>query len=303
MTRCWTAEDMPDLSGQLVVVTGASSGLGFECSRAFGSKGALVVMAGRSKERTGAAAAAIRNLIPSATLKVSHLDLADLSSVRLFAREITQEHGKLDILVNNAGVMAVAKGSTVDGFETHFGTNHLGHFALTGLLLPSLQQANSARIVTVSSIEHRKAHGVIAPSAQRDYQLRIAYQESKLANVVFAIELARRLAAANSPVISVAAHPGYSATNLSTNVASLLMRIVLGIGNKVIAQSPRQGALPQLYAATASSVAPGDYFGPGGLGQLRGCPTKVRAIGFAYDEYLGRSLWTTSENLAKVQYP
>ena len=298
----WTVDRIPDLTGRTAVVTGANSGLGLVTARELARKGAQVVMGVRSLEKGEAAAAQIHGEVPDARLDVGHLDLADLASVRAFA---AAQAGPLDILVNNAGIMMTPKGTTKDGFETQFGTNHLGHFALTGLLLGALKDAGAARIVTVSSIEHYPGRIRFEDlhSETLGYGPRKAYRQSKAANVLFGLELDRRLSRTGSGVISVLAHPGYSDTNLQTTgptgPAKWAMQF---IGNRVIAQGADQGALPQLYAATAPEVHGADFFGPDGYRALRGHPTRVPPSTYAADPDVAKRLWQVSEEMTGVRY-
>ncbi len=221
--------------------------------------------------------------------------------MRDFAHHFDGE--RVDLLVNNAGVMMTPRRTTSDGFELQLGTNHLGHFALTGLLLDALGRSGSARVVTVSSNEHKGGRIDFDDlQLERSYTPRDSYQRSKLANAVFATELDRRLRAAGSPMISVFAHPGYSATNLQSTGPTGLLKAGLAVANRVFAQSAERGALPQLYAATAPGVEGGDYYGPDGRGELRGFPRKVKAIPDAYDPAIGARLWETSEELTGVRY-
>ena len=254
----------------------------------------------RDSRKAEAAEAEIRRVVPGAELEMRKLDLADLSSVRAFAAGIDG----LDVLVNNAGVMMPPRSLTRDGFELQFGTNHLGHFALTGLLIERLAHGTDPRVVTVSSLEHRPGRidfGDLA--SERGYDPRRAYQRSKFANVVFALELDRRLRAAGSPVKSVLAHPGYSATKLQTTGPTGAMKALLRVGNRVFAQSAERGALPQLHAAAGPGVEGGEFYGPDGFNQLRGKPTLVRPVEQARDRELGRRLWEVSEQLTGVRYP
>jgi NAD(P)-dependent dehydrogenase (short-subunit alcohol dehydrogenase family) len=298
----WTAEQIPDQSGKTAIVTGANSGLGLVTARELARKGAHVIMGVRSTEKGEAAVKEIREAVPDAQLELRRLDLADLASVREFAGEQAQP---LDLLVNNAGIMMTPKGTTKDGFETQFGTNHLGHFALTGLLLDQLKRAGAARVVTVSSIEHYpgKIRFDDLHSERLGYGPRKAYQQTKAANVLFGLELDRRLSATQSDVISVLAHPGYSDTNLQTTgptgPAKWAMQFV---GNRLIAQSADKGALPQLHAATAPDVHGGDFFGPDGYRALRGHPTRVMPSTYASDPEVARRLWEVSEELTGVGY-
>jgi NAD(P)-dependent dehydrogenase (short-subunit alcohol dehydrogenase family) len=288
----WTTKDLPRLDGRTFVITGANSGIGLAAARALGGAGARLVLAVRDVSRGEEAAASI----PGGAA-VRPLDLADLASVRAFA---DAWEGPIDVLINNAGVMAVPEGRTKDGFELQIGTNHLGHFALTNLLLPHVQD----RVVTVSSGAHR------AGSIRLDdlnwergsYHRWRAYGQSKLANLLFAAELQRRLDAARSSVRSLAAHPGYAATNLQSRTENIVQNLVMAIGNRVIAQSEEMGALPTLYAATQD--LPGDgYVGPDGFQEQRGHPKLVGRAGAARDEETARRLWELSEKLTGVAFP
>jgi NAD(P)-dependent dehydrogenase (short-subunit alcohol dehydrogenase family) len=288
----WTAADIPDLVGKEAVVTGANSGLGLQIALELARHGARVVMAVRNTEKGEAAAAQIREAAPEADLELASLDLADLDSVRSFASSRSEP---VDILVNNAGVMAPPRRTTAQGFELQLGTNHLGHFALTGLLLPKLR---AARVVTMSSGAH--LYGRIRfdnLQGERHYQRWLAYGQSKLANLLFAFELARK----DLDLTSAAAHPGYAATNLQLQ-GSRVSKLMWATANRLFAQSDAQGALPALYAATMPDVNGGDYFGPDGTGGMRGYPTRSHASGQARDPELGARLWTVSEELTGVDY-
>ena len=298
----WTAERIPDQTGKTAVVTGANSGLGLETARELARKGARVVMGVRSAEKGEAAAEDIRADVPGAQLEVARLDLADLASVRAFA---AAHQAPLDLLVNNAGIMMTPKGTTADGFETQFGTNHLGHFALTGLLLDALRKAGAARVVTVSSIEHYPGRIRFEDihSERLPYGPRKAYRQSKAANVLFGLELERRLSAGGANVISVLAHPGYSDTNLQTTGPTGPAKWVMQfVGNRLIAQSAEMGALPQLYAATAPDVQGADFIGPDGMRALRGHPTRVIPSRYATDPEIAERLWSLSEEMTGVTY-
>jgi len=304
MAAAWTAADMPDQTGRLAIVTGANSGLGEVTATELARKGARVVLAVRNVGKGEAAAQRIRAAVPGAHVDVRELDLSSLESVRAFAAAITGEAPAIDLLVNNAGIMMTPAQKTADGYELQLGTNHLGHFALTGLLLEALGKASAPRVVTVSSIEHKPGHIHFDDlQLERGYAPRKAYQQSKMANAVFGLELNRRLRAAGSPVLSVLAHPGYSDTNLQstgpTGVAAFAMRI----SNVVFAQKAQRGALPQLHAATAAGVHGGQFFGPGGFQEFRGDVTEVEAVPEAHDEEIGRRLWAVSEELTGVTYP
>ena len=300
----WTADQITDQSGRTAVVTGVNSGLGLITARELARAGATVVGTARSVGKAQEAEVAIRNAVPTARVVVRLLDLADLESVRRFADEVTNDHEDLDLLINNAGVMMPPRTVTPDGIELQFATNHLGHFALTGLLLGHLTSGMDPRVVTVSSLEHRPGRIDFDDlGSQRSYQPRAAYQRSKFANAVFGLELDRRLRAAGSPVKSVLAHPGYSATNLQVSGPTGAMKAALRVGNKLFAQSPERGALPQLYAATADGVQGGEFYGPDGPREARGFPTRVETVSRARDAELGKRLWEVSEELTGVAYP
>ena len=291
MTR-WTAADLPRLEGRTVLVTGANSGIGLVAARELGRAGARVVLAVRDPARGERAAATVPG-----EREVRRLDLADLASVRAFAAEWD---GEIDVLINNAGVMATPERRTADGFELQIGTNHLGPFALTNLLLPRITD----RVVTVSSGAHRMGRIRLDDLnwERGGYQRWRAYGQSKLANLLFTLELQRRLAEAGSPLRAVAAHPGWSATNLQHHTDSRLQDAVLALGNRVIAQSDEMGALPTLYAAT-QDVPGGSYTGPDGWQEQRGHPRLVGRSAAASDEQTARRLWELSEELTAVGFP
>jgi NAD(P)-dependent dehydrogenase (short-subunit alcohol dehydrogenase family) len=290
----WNVTDIPDQTGRTAVVTGANSGLGIATVEALAGAGAHVVLAVRDLKRGEAAAASVRG-----SVEVRRLDLADLSSVREFA---AAWQGGLDLLVNNAGVMNIPEASTKDGFEMQFGTNHLGHFALTNLLLPHITD----RVVTVSSGAHKM------PGSPRihfdnlnltgEYAPITAYSQSKLANLLFTLELQRRLAESGSSVRALAAHPGYAATNLQSHDGSALRRAFMRVGNRFMAQDSRSGALPTLYAAV-QDLPGASYVGPDGLGEMRGAPTLVGRSPAASDPAAARRLWTVSEELTGAAFP
>jgi NAD(P)-dependent dehydrogenase (short-subunit alcohol dehydrogenase family) len=297
----WTAADIPDQRGRVAVVTGANSGLGLVTARELARAGARVVLASRSAQKGRDAAALIGAAVPGADVQPAMLDLADLESVRAFAAAAPD---RLDLLINNAGVMAAPRRLTKDGFESHFATNHLGHFALTGLLLGRLLAAPAPRVVTVSSTMHRG--GTIDfddLQGERKYSRWGAYSQSKLANLMFCFELQRRAAAAGTALLSMAAHPGYAATNLqSAGTDRFYERWFMAIGNRLFAQSAEMGALPTLYAATFPDLPGGTYVGPGGRSEQRGYPKVVTAAGKAYDEQAWVRLWELSETLTGVRY-
>ncbi|KAF9138311.1 hypothetical protein BGX30_009295 [Mortierella sp. GBA39] len=296
MTTPWTEDHMPDQTGRVAIVTGSNSGIGWEAARVLATKGATVIMACRSIANANTAADQIKALKPLGKVVVMKLDLGDLESVHAFAAAFRQHYDRLDLLINNAGVAKPPYGKTAQGFEQQFGINHLGHFALTGLMLDMLDATPGARIVTVSSLSHRS--GVIRfddLNWERNYHPARAYAQSKLANLLFTYELQRRLVAAGHSTLAVASHPGWSATNALRH--SSMMRSL----NPFFAQSPKMGVLPTLYAATAPGVRGGDYYGPTSL-ELRGYPKKVVSSASSHDEAVARRLWTVSEELTQVKY-
>jgi len=292
----WTANDIPDLSGKTAVVTGANSGLGYETALELARHGAHVVMACRDEGRGTEALQRLRADAPNASAELSLLDLADLASVRKFAESYAGERPSLDILVDNAGVMAVdQRRETADGFEMQFGTNHLGHFALTGLLLPQLQANAGSRVVSVTSFGHKVGRMNFDDLQwERSYRKWLAYGRSKLANLLFIFELDRRARAAGSSIVATVAHPGYANTNLQADTSFQW--------SNFMAQSAADGALPQLYAATAPDVQGGEFFGPGGFMEQRGAPKRVKAAKKWYDTDNARRLWEVSEQLTGVTY-
>src|SRR3954465_8846509 len=308
----WSARDIASQSGRLAVVTGANSGLGLVTARELARAGARVVMGCRDTQRGEASRSEVLVQVPGAEVEVRRLDLASLASVREFADRLHADVPALDLLVNNAGVMAIPRQLTADGFEQQLGTNHLGHFALTGLLLPSILgregiRNEGSRVVTVSSSAHKPGRVDFDDlMAERSYRKWSAYYQSKLANLLFAYELQRRLEAAGLTTISVAAHPGYSATNLQQvgprMEGSRIGGVLMSLGNRVIAQSDEMGALPQLYAATAPDVRGGDYFGPDGIAESRGHPKRVESTKASKDTDVARRLWDLSEQLTGVRY-
>ena len=303
----WTAADLPNLSGKTIIVTGGNSGIGFEAAREFAHKGAQVVLACRNMEKAQAAAVRIAEAYPRAAVTAMELDLADLKSVRNFANAFHAQHRTLHVLCNNAGVMALPYRRTVDGFEMQFGTNHLGHFALTGLLLDLLLRSAGARVVTTSSGAHRMGYLRFDDlQGERSYWEWPAYGQSKLANLLFAFELQRKADRARARLTSVACHPGYAATNLQgagpRMRGFLIMEWAMGLTNLIFAQSAAMGALPILYAAAAPEVEGGDYIGPDGPGELRGHPVKVSCSPAARDPASAARLWERSEELTGVYY-
>ncbi len=287
----WTPADLPDLSGRTVVITGATSGIGRAAATELSRVGARVVIAVRNTQRGEQVAAAVAGAV-----EVRHLDLTDLASVRAFA---SGWEGDIDVLIDNAGVMAVPEGRTADGFETQIGTNHLGHFALAGLLIGHVRD----RVVTLASGAHRMGKIDLEDLnwERRRYRRWPAYGQSKLANLLFTFELQRRLAEAGSPVRAVAAHPGYAATELQSRTGNAIQNGAMAILNRVVAQSGEQGAWPTLFAAT-EDIPGGSYIGPDGRGELRGNPTLVTPSGAARDAETARALWELSERLTGVTF-
>jgi NAD(P)-dependent dehydrogenase (short-subunit alcohol dehydrogenase family) len=294
----WTANDIPDQTGQIVIVTGANSGLGFEDTRALAKKGAAVIMACRSADKAEDAARQIRAEFPAADLTLMPLDLANLDSVRQFAQDFTQHYKTLNLLINNAGVMALPnRRETADGFEMQMGTNHLGHFALTGLLMPLIAGTRGARVVNVSSGAHRMGRiNFDDLQWEKSYGRWPAYGQSKLANLLFTYELQRRFETAGTDALAVAAHPGYANTHLQRHSG------FFGITNHFIAQSQEMGALPTLYAATMPGVKGGQYFGPDGLFHMRGYPELAESNKRSHDAAVAARLWSVSEELTGVHY-
>lgn len=290
--RRWTEADIPDQTGRTVLVTGANSGLGLRTAQVLAGKGAHVIMGCRSVQRGQAARRTVQG-----SAEVLELDLADLSSVRAAAESVSA----LDVLINNAGIMAVPYGTTVDGFERQFGTNHLGHAALTWLLLPALRRRPGARVVTVASLAHQYGQmNFDDPNwERRSYSLRGSYGQSKLANILFARELERR----SSDVTSIAAHPGITATDLTDNMASAHSSFLLRLGGKIshlFSQSVEMGALPQLYAATSPDARGGEYYGPDSFNGIRGYPAVARMTAAARDDLAANRLWELTIKLTGI---
>lgn len=298
MSGTWNERDIPDQHGRVAIVTGANTGLGFETARALAARGATVVLAVRDVEKGKRAAARI-----GGDVTVHELDLASLDSVRAAAAGLRAAYQRIDLLINNAGVMYTPKQTTRDGFEMQFGTNHLGHFALTGLLLERLLPVPGSRVVTVSSVGHRIRAAIHFDDLQweRSYSRVGAYGQSKLANLMFTYELQRRLAASGTTA-AVAAHPGLSNTELARNSPAFL-RLPINWLAPVITQNAANGALPTLRAATDPAVLGGQYYGPGGVGEARGYPRLVTSSPDSYDVALQRRLWAVSEELTGVRFP
>jgi len=300
MNAKWTSDDVPGQQGRLAVVTGANTGLGFETARVLAARGASVVLAVRDTEKGKAAAARIAGTAPGATVTVQPLDLASLDSIRAAAGELRARHPAIDLLVNNAGVMLTPRQATGDGFELQFGTNHLGHFALTGLLLEQMLPVPGSRVVTVSSLAHRIRARINFGDLQgeRSYSRVAAYGQSKLANLMFTYELQRRLSGAGT-TIAVAAHPGLASTELARYTPAIIASFYL----RVMTQTAAMGALPTLRAATDPGVLGGQYYGPAGFFGARGYPKLAASSRQSRDTATQRRLWTVSEQLTGVTFP
>ncbi|HEV2378022.1 MAG TPA: oxidoreductase [Streptosporangiaceae bacterium] len=306
MPTRWAVTDMPDQHGRIALVTGANAGIGFHEARGLASRGAHVLLASRDATRGETARAAIMAELPAASVELVRLDLADLDSVQQLADQVVGRHEGLDLLINNAGVMGIPqRRTTAQGFELQFGTNHLGHFALTGRLLPALLRRPGSRVVTVSSLNHRMAAVKLDDlQLEHGYSPWRAYNQSKLANALFTLELDRRLRAAQAETLSVGAHPGYTRTELQYKGPRLggagLQARALGVLTQLMAQPTAHGALPELMAATDPQANGGDYYGPGGFGELWGSPHKVAYTKKAHDEQLASRLWQASQELTGV---
>ncbi|MEZ0364005.1 SDR family NAD(P)-dependent oxidoreductase [Mycobacterium sp. pUA109] len=300
----WTAADVPEQTGRVAVVTGANTGIGYHAAAVLADRGAHVVLAVRNLDKGNAAAARIRDASPNADVTVQQLDLSSLDSVRAAATALGEAHPRIDLLINNAGVMYTPKQTTADGFELQFGTNHLGHFALTGLLLDRLLGVAGSRVVTVSSMAHRILAAIHFDDLQWEhgYNRVAAYGQSKLANLLFTYELQRRLTANSRPTVAVAAHPGTSNTELTRNLPAFL-RPAERLFAPIVFQNARMGALPTLRAATDPAVTGGQYYGPDGLGEQRGHPKLVGSSKQSRDAELQRRLWQVSEELTGVTFP
>jgi NAD(P)-dependent dehydrogenase (short-subunit alcohol dehydrogenase family) len=293
----WLTGNISSQVGRVFVVTGANSGLGLETARALGSRGASVIMTARDMDKGEAAVEALRAEQPDSRFELRHLDLADLDSVRKFAAGIE----RVDVLINNAGVMMPPHTHTKQGYELQFGVNHLAHFALTLLLFNTLLQSEDPRVVTVSSgLHHRGRIHFGDLHGNQKYSPTAYYSQSKLANVVFGLELHRRLRSNGFGMRSVLAHPGYTATNLQSSGPTGVSKLLMKVSNKVMAQDVTMGALPQIYAAAGADVESGQFYGPDGRNENKGYPTVVEPLVEARDRELGRRLWDVSEELTGV---
>ncbi|WP_329556621.1 SDR family NAD(P)-dependent oxidoreductase [Streptomyces sp. NBC_00696] len=303
----WTAQDIPDQHGRTAVITGANTGIGFETAKALALRGAAVVLAVRDTDKGKRAAEEIALAAPTASVRVQRLDLSSLASVREAAGELRDAYARIDMLINNAGVMYTPRATTADGYELQFGTNHLGHFALTGLLLDRLPASPASRVVTVSSAGHRMGGPIDLDDLDwrtRPYDRTAAYGHSKLANLLFTYELARRLPA-DGP-LAVAAHPGGSDTTGSRSAmahSSAVTRAAFAAIRPLLLQSPERGALPVLRAATDPGVRGGEFYGPRGFQQSKGYPKVVRSSAQSYDTSLQSRLWALSQDMTGVAFP
>ncbi|MBL8933662.1 MAG: SDR family oxidoreductase [Archangium sp.] len=303
----WTIADAPDLTGKRIVITGANSGLGLEATRHLVSKNASIVMACRNTQKGEEAAAGVRAQVPTASIDVMALDLSSLASIAAFSKALAAKYPVIDVLMNNAGVMALPFSKTADGFEMQIGTNHLGHFALTAQVLPLLEAASAPRIVSVSSNAHLIGKIKLDDlNSEKSYSKWPAYGQSKLANLLFIYELERWLRKHGKKSIAVAAHPGYSSTNLQTVGAKMEKSSVgewfMKLGNSLLAQSAEMGSLPQVYAAVHPDVKGGQYFGPDGFMAQAGFPKLVESNAASHDEAVAAKLWALSEQLTKVSF-
>jgi NAD(P)-dependent dehydrogenase (short-subunit alcohol dehydrogenase family) len=294
----WDKNDITDQKGRVVIVTGSSSGIGYESAKVLAEKNASVIIAVRNLQKGNAAAGKIKSDHPHADVKVMELDLANLESVRRFAERFRESHSRLDLLINNAGVMMPPYTKTADGFELQFGTNHLGHFALTGLLIDLAKNTPGSRIVNVSSSAHH--YGELDFDdlnwENRPYKKMKSYGDSKIANIYFTYELQRRLNANGSNTKVTAAHPGWTATELQRHVG------ILGFLNHFFSQDITMGALPTLYAAVGEDVMGNDYYGPSGWREMRGYPRKVQSNELSHDEEIAAKLWEVSEELTGIKF-
>jgi len=294
----WDSQDVPDQKGRVAIVTGSSSGIGYETARVLTAKNGTVIIAVRNLEKGQLALEKIKETHPEADARIMELDLANLGSVRRFAEEFSKKFSQLDLLINNAGVMMPPYTKTADGFELQFGTNHLGHFALTGLLLDLILKTGNSRIVTVSSGGHRygKLDFDDLNWEKRKYKKMNTYSDSKIANLYFTYALQEKLEKSGSKTIAAAAHPGWTATELQRHVG------LLGFLNRFFSQGIDMGALPTLIAATAPDVNGCDYYGPSGWKEMKGYPKKVDSNELSHDMDIAKKLWDVSEDLTKVKF-
>ncbi|MEV0456546.1 SDR family NAD(P)-dependent oxidoreductase [Catellatospora methionotrophica] len=299
----WTAADVPDQTGRVAVITGANTGIGFEAAKVLAARGATVVLACRNPDRAGDALARLTASNAVARVEFLRLDLTSLASVREAAAELRARHSEIDLLINNAGVMWTPRSTTADGFELQFGTNHLGHFAFTGLVLDRLLPVTGSRVVTVSSVGHRTGRIDFDDlQSERKYGRHRAYGASKLANLMFTYELQRRLEVAGANTVALAAHPGGAGTELVRNAPRLIRRLY-PLFEPLVTQSAERGALPTLRAATDPVTRGGEYYGPDGIGEVKGFPKRVGSSARSHDKLVQRRLWQESLQLTGVTFP
>jgi NAD(P)-dependent dehydrogenase (short-subunit alcohol dehydrogenase family) len=305
MSAKWTAADVPDQTGRVAIITGSNTGIGFGAAAVLAAKGAHTVLAVRNLDKGNDAVARIKAASPNAIVTLQQLDLTSLENIRKAADNLRTDFPRIDLLINNAGVMYTDKASTKDGYELQFGTNHLGHFALTGLLIDNMLGVDGSRVVTVSSVGHRIRAKIHFDDLNLDhnYNRVVAYGQSKLANLLFTYELARQLSAKGAPTIATAAHPGASDTELLRNMPGGIRQVSQFFWSNFIAQNSDMGAEPTLRAAADPDVQNGQYFGPGGFGEQKGHPKVVASSAQSHDEAIQRRLWTVSEELTGVTYP
>ena len=304
-TQHWTTNNIPDLSGKVIIVTGGNSGLGYESVKAFAEKGAEVILASRSMERGETAKSDILTAVPDANIVVMQLDLQDLGSIRTFAKDFLAKYHSLDVLLNNAGIMMTPYGKTKDGFEAQFGTNHLGHFALTGLLNKTLSKTPRSRVVNVSSGAHKRGDmdfSNLMFEGGEEYTPMRAYGRSKLSNLLFTYEMQRRLETNGIQTQALAAHPGVSRTNLARHMEGKWWFSILWFIFKFFTQDQAQGALPQIRASVDPAAKGGEYYGPDGRREMTGHPVVVPSNEASHNLADARKLWEVSEDLTKVAF-
>ncbi len=304
MSEKWTTKNIPNLSGKVSIITGANSGIGFEAAKEFARKGATTILASRNIDKAEKALAKIKKEIPDVSVEIMQLDLASLDSVNKFAAEFKKKYDRLDLLVNNAGIMMVPYQKTVDGFESQIGINHLGHFALTGLLYDLLAKTEGARIVNVSSNGHKFGemdYDSFKFDEDKEYSRMKAYGQSKLANLLFTYELDRRFKKGKIKALAVAAHPGMSNTNLANHMMGWFAPILKGLFGFIM-QSAAKGALPTIRAAVDPENKGSEYYGPGGRNEQRGYPVRVESSEISHNEEEAKKLWEISEKLTKVKF-
>lgn len=301
----WTTNDIPDLNGKTIIVTGGNSGLGFEAVKAFTNKGAHIIMASRSLEKAKKAKEDILAESPTGSIELGELNLSDLSSISNFVSEFRKKHSHLDVLLNNAGIMMTPCSFTKDGFESQLGTNHFGHFALTGQLMEIIQKTPGSRVVNVSSLAHKGGtfdFDDLLYSNGSSYDPMKAYRRSKMANLQFTYELQRKLGSAQSETIAVAAHPGVSMTNLANHLKGSFMYKVFELIGGLISHDPALGALPEIRASVDPEVQGGAYYGPDGMMEMKGNPVLVKSNKASHDLEIAKKLWEVSEKLTGVKF-